>query len=308
MEETSKYGRILALYDKLCQGKVVRTEEECDRYGITDRTFYRYIDELRTYLSNCEIHGSGHKEIVNIQNGYVMVSEDEKGLGYEEVFIIIKILLGSKGLIKEEMNALIEKLLYLCIGKIGYKELKNLIGNEILNYNGPSHGKKMQERIRTIVEAINQHYLLEICYSRLKAPNDVKRVVKPIGILFSEYYFYMLAYIKWNEESDGEQSPTIYRIDRIISANILKKHFCMDNSWKFDEYQFRKQTPFMFGGEIRNLRFWYSGPSLEAIQDRIPTAKILERKDGRYLLVAQVLGNGAEMWLRGQGEYVELLY
>lgn len=205
------------------------------------------------------------------------------------------------------MKDLLDKLLWLSEGKEEYNELKKLVANEMLNYHGPMHGKELRKKIRTIAEAVNHHYLLKICYSRLKVPNEVERVVKPIGILFSEYYFYLLAYIKCEEENNKKQSPTIYRIDRIISAGIQKEHFRVDNSWKFDEYQFREQIPFMFGGEIKNLKFWYSGPSLESIQDKIPTVKIIENKDGRYLLSAQVIGDGAEMWLRSQGKYIELL-
>lgn len=181
----------------------------------------------------------------------------------------MKMLLGSRGLAKEEMNSLLKKFLRYCEGQEEYKEVKALVANEMLNYRGPSHGKELQ--------------------------------------VFSEYYFYMLAFIKRDAGSNKELSPTIYRIDRITRARILEEHFRMSNSWKFDESQFREQTPFMFGSELKNLKFWYSGPSLEAIQDKIPTVKILDNEDGRYLLSAQVLGDGAEMWLRSQGKYVSVI-
>lgn len=309
MKEIQSYERILDLYVRLRSGKTIYTAEELERYKISERTWRRDIGALRSHFSNCAAEGKGDIELVNDsqKHGYYLEYKGRRLLSYKDIFVIMKILLGSKGLAKEEMVALLEKLLWLCEGQEEYKELEDLVSNEKLNYRGPNHGKELQEKIWTIAEAVHQRYLLEICYSRLKAPNEVKRIVKPIGILFSEHYFYLIAYIKWEEEREKEQSPTIYRIDRISSATIQDEHFRMDNSWKFDEYLYREKTPLMFGGEIKNLKFWYSGPSLEAIQDKIPTVKILENRDGRYLLSAQVLGEGAEMWLRGQGEYVELL-
>ena len=46
---------------------------------------------------------------------------------------------------------------------------------------------------------------------------------------------------------------------------------------------------------------------MEAILDRLPTAKILERNENGYLVSAEVFGVGIEMWLRSQGEMVEVV-
>ena len=43
---------------------------------------------------------------------------------------------------------------------------------------------------------------------------------------------------------------------------------------------------------------------MEAILDRLPTAKILEEEDGVYTLSAEVFGKGIDMWLRSQGDSV----
>ena len=37
---------------------------------------------------------------------------------------------------------------------------------------------------------------MEIEYERMKAPNLVKRTIEPVGILFSEYYFYLAAFLR----------------------------------------------------------------------------------------------------------------
>lgn len=71
------------------------------------------------------------------------------------------------------------------------------------------------------------------------------RLIQPVGIMFSEYYFYLCAYISVSEEMPDVPKrpfPTIYRIDRIAEFEIL----------------------------------------------------------------AEVYGSGVDMWLRGQGDLVEM--
>ena len=46
------------------------------------------------------------------------------------------------------------------------------------------------------------------------------RTIEPVGILFSEYYFYLAAFIEGIDkdkhfQNPQDNSPTIYRIDRI---------------------------------------------------------------------------------------------
>ncbi len=41
--------------------------------------------------------------------------------------------------------------------------------------------------------------------------------------------------------------------------------------------------------------------------DRLPTAQIVGEENGVYTISAEVFGKGIEMWLRGQGDAVEVL-
>lgn len=40
---------------------------------------------------------------------------------------------------------------------------------------------------------------------------------------------------------------------------------------------------------------------------KLPTAKIIERKEGAYILEAEVYGDGVRMWLLSQGSWVRAL-
>ena len=127
--------------------------------------------------------------------------------------------------------------------------------------------------------------------------------------MFSEYYFYLAAFIhdKSLKEELGlldKSTPTIYRLDRILSLETLDEHFHIPDRDRFQDGEFRKRIQFMTGGPLRRVRFQYSGLSIEAVLDRLPTAQILQEQDGTYTVQAEVYGNGIDMWLRSQGEAV----
>ena len=60
----------------------------------------------------------------------------------------------------------------------------------------------------------------------------------------------------------------------------------------------------MYGGKLERIRFKYIGPSIEAVLDRLPTAKIISQDDEGWFVEAEVFGKGIEMWLRSQGNYI----
>ena len=63
----------------------------------------------------------------------------------------------------------------------------------------------------------------------------------------------------------------------------------------------------MYGGKLQKVKFRYSGLDIDAVLDRLPTAKILDEEDGVYTVSAEVFGKGIDMWLRSQGDNVQLL-
>ena len=61
----------------------------------------------------------------------------------------------------------------------------------------------------------------------------------------------------------------------------------------------------MYGGKLQKVKFKYTGPDVDAILDRLPTAEILDEENGAYTISAEVFGSGINMWLRSQGSYVK---
>ena len=73
------------------------------------------------------------------------------------------------------------------------------------------------------------------------------------------------------------------------------------------EGEFRKRVQFMYPGRLQNIRIRYTGASVDAILDRLPTAKVLSQDHGAAIIEAEVYGNGIVMWLLSQGDRVEVL-
>lgn len=114
------------------------------------------------------------------------------------------------------------------------------------------------------------------------------------------------------EENDGKYThkydyPAIFRIDRIADYRLLDQTFALPYASRFQEGEFRKRVQFMYPGRLQNIRFRYTGTSVDAILDRLPTAKILSQEESGVILEAEVYGNGIVMWLLSQGERVDVL-
>ena len=88
---------------------------------------------------------------------------------------------------------------------------------------------------------------------------------------------------------------------------MLEKHFHIPYNERFEEGEFRKRIQFMYGGKLQRVTFKYSGLNVEAVLDRLPTAKILSYENGIYTISAEVFGKEIDMWLRSQGDVVEIV-
>ena len=75
----------------------------------------------------------------------------------------------------------------------------------------------------------------------------------------------------------------------------------------FDEGLLRKRSLFMWPGKLRTIRFEFSGPSVQAVLDKLPTAKIVERNGRTYTIEADVYGDGIKMWILSQGDWVKVV-
>lgn len=318
MEQTDKIERVLGLYTKLINGSVINKAEEANNYNVNERSIQRDIDDIRNYM-----------DIKGAEDGIInSVVYDRKAKGYRleqiyklkftnpEILAICKILLDSRAFTKKEMDAMLRKLIESCVPAENQKLVKELIRNEEFHYIEPRHGSVFVDKMWDIGQAIHNNQYIEIKYQGVLGSTVKTRKLKPLAVMFSEMYFYLAAFIDDDKVRENfnvlnDSFPTIYRIDRIQGLKVLDEKFHIPYTDRFEEGEFRKRIQFMYGGKLRKVKFKYLGYSVEAVLDKLPTARILSEEldeDGKrtiYTISAEVFGEGIDMWLRSQGDLIE---
>lgn len=305
----AKSERLLQIYAKLVNGEILKKKELAQHFHVTERSIQRDIEALRCFLAEKELF----QNIVYDKSvqGYRLTSSTSGSLENSEILAVCKILLESRSMCRDEMFPILDKLVECCVPAQNRKVVQELLSNEKYLYIEPHHGKHLLNGLWELGEAIQQHLVTEITYEKLKGKEIVQRIVEPVGLMFSEYYFYLVAFIrdidrKTEFENPDDLFPTIYRIDRIKSCRVLKEHFSVPYKDRFQEGEFRKRVQFMYGGKLQKIRFKYTGPSIEAVLDRLPTAEIEKQTEDGWIVRAEVFGKGIDMWIRSQGNYIQL--
>ena len=127
---------------------------------------------------------------------------------------------------------------------------------------------------------------------------EVVRKLKPSAVMFSEYYFYLIAYDLEREAKKAKY----FRIDRIRSIIEHREKLTNDRSNDFDEGDLREKNQFMFPGDVVKITFEFSGLSLQSVLDRLPTARVMDKKGDKSIVTAEVnYGRGLIMYLLSQG-------
>lgn len=312
--DNGKIHRILGIYTKLRNGYLVNKTQEAQNYGVNERTIQRDIDDIRNFMElDVENTGIINSIVYNRKDkGYRLEQIYQLKLTNSEVLAICKILLDSRALRKDEMSDILNKLISCCVPENNQKLVKELIINEQFHYVEPRHKTKFLDTMWKVGQAIRNCQYIEIDYMRIKDKAVVKRKLKPVAIMFSEYYFYLTAFIddkelQKNFDVINDSFPTIYRFDRIKNLHVSDKKFHIPYSNRFEEGEFRKRVQFMYGGKLQKIKFKYFGNDIDSVLDRLPMAEILHEEHGVYTIRAEVFGKGIDMWVRSQGEMVELL-
>lgn len=292
--------RILSMYERLRNGGTLIKKEEAARFRISEKSIQRDIDSIRNFL---ELEKSNeYVDYDRSKKAYVLETKTPSWLRNEEIFAVLKVLIESRAFPKSEMDSLIDKLTHLA-KKGDQTIIKQMMANEKYLYVELAHKKELLDKLWQLSLAIQSKKIINMHYKREFDEQASERNVKPVGIIFSEYYFYLIAY-PIGKDFDY---PTIYRIDRIEQFEQTSISFKVPYHERFQEGEFRKRVQFMYTGELINVRFKFTGPSPQAVLDRLPTAKVVEKLDDGLIFEAEVFGKGIKMWLLSQGEFVEVI-
>ncbi|MCC8135669.1 MAG: WYL domain-containing protein [Ruminococcus sp.] len=300
--ENNKNDRMLEIFMRSLRGEAISIKSLAKEYNVSTKSISRDISSIQSFLAE-------HRELM--QNAELIYSHKDKSYRFsndeflknKELFAIVKILLGSRALNKDEILTLIYKLKRFTTVADNEK-LDNLIRKEVYHYHEvKSDCKSVIDNMWKLIQAIENKKVLTITYYKMNR-DEVKRRIKPASIMFSEYYFYLIAYMA----DDEEYNPKYFRIDRIAAITENRDQFKLDKKYDFDEGDLREKNQFMFPGENVKIRFEFSGLSLQAILDRLPTAKVVEKNGSISIVEAEVnYGRGIIMYLLSQGSWVKVL-
>lgn len=299
--KNEKSFRLINMYERLNKGEILYKKELANFFCVSEKTLLRDISDLRTYYA--DINDSSKSVIIYNKkiNGYYLVTDEAKKMTNQEILAICKILLESRAFNKKEINTLINKLLLQSSPK-NNEDIKEIIRKELFYYVPLKHNKDLFSSLWNLTLFINKKEIVRISYAR-KDGVEKKHEIKPVALMFSEFYFYLIAFMK----DETKKDPTVFRVDRITSMVSTSQHFITPYSKEFNDGEFRKRVQFMFTGELKKVKFEFSGVSVESILDKLPTAEIVDKKNGIYTITAESYGDGIFMWLRAQGDIVKII-
>lgn len=282
------------------KGEALSVKNLSERYNISSRSVTRSIGEIKNFLAeHRELVGNAELEYSSVTHAYQL--RMDSFLTNRELLGVAKVLLGSRAFDSENLVGILAKLKDHT-NPSDREKLDNLMRKEIYHYS-PVHTDTddLLDVLWKISDYIEQKRYISISYYKMDRTRSSYKL-KPMSIMFSEYYFYLIAY-----KDDGDDTPYYFRLDRIVEMTAHREFFNVERDQLVDEGLIRFHSQYMFAGKSRRITFSFSGPSLQAILDRIPTAKIMERRDGKYILEAEIFGMGIKMFLLSQGSWVEVL-
>lgn len=296
-----KKNRVLDIFYRAMKGENLSVGKIADEYGVSTKSISRDMNEIKNFLSdNRDIVGNTELKYSSSSKSYYL--EFENFLLSKELLAIMKIMVGCRAFSKMEILKLSAKLKNF----ISYHDkemLEQLLSKEMYHYNEVNHDcKSVIDTLWQLTRCIHEKIEISVAYYKMDR-RLVERRLKPAAIMFSDYYFYLIAY-----HSDKEDwKPLYYRVDRIVNIVEHRNRFTIDKAHDFDEGELRNKIQFMFTGELRKIKFEYTGPSVQAILDKIPTAKVIDMKGNAKVIEAETYGTGINMFLLSQGNMVKVL-
>ncbi|MBQ3084788.1 MAG: WYL domain-containing transcriptional regulator [Clostridia bacterium] len=298
----TKQQRVLEIFFRGMRGEDISVRALANEYGVSTKSITRSINELKAFLADHKELVGDTKLIYSYADRCYRLYMDEL-LNSKELFAITEVLIGARAFSREELLVLVNKFKHFTIGDDKQK-LTELIRKELYHYSEVKHDcESVQDRLWQLINCITEKKTITVEYYRMDR-KWITRKLYPLSVLFNDYYFYLIAFC-----IDGaSDEPRYFRIDRIKEITVHRKNASAVAMADFDEGLLRKRSLFMWPGTLRTVRFEFNGPSVQAVLDKLPTAKILKRMDGgKYLIEAETYGDGIKMWLLGQGAWVKVV-
>lgn len=299
--ENTRRDRVLEIFFRGLRGEDLSVQKLADEYEVSTKSITRSLNDLKAFLAD---HRElvGHTELQYSHRDKCYRLYMDEFLSSKELFAIVEVLIGARAFSKDELLTLVDKLRRFTTLEDRPK-LNELIRRELYHYSEVKHDcESVQAVLWKLVNCITEKREISIEYYR----SDRKWVthrIRPASVMFSDYYFYLIAF---NTEGTLDK-PLYFRVDRIKYITEHRKKFTNMEAPEFDEGLLRQRSLFMWPGKLRTIRFEFTGSAIQAILDKLPTARVIERNGRTYTVEADVYGDGIKMWLLSQGRRVKVI-
>ncbi len=294
-----KVSRILRLFHSLIQGQKLNKADFAKSNNISERSVDRDIEDIRYYLS--EIHSNAEVLFNKSENAYYLSDWSNYKFSSIEVITILKVLIGSKVMRKDEMQGIMRSV-RMMLDPTARREAVNSVYAEVDNYISPTHGKAILKMLEDLNRVISKRLKIELHYIKGNGEQVTKRVL-PLIFIFSDFYFYLIAFI----DGAGYKYPAFFRVDRIESFNVTDEQYSEELYKIYNAGKMRNCLQFMYAGELLNVKVRCKKQAEEAFKDRLPNNWLI-KDEGEYKVYgARVFGEGFVKWALSQGCNMEIL-
>ncbi len=294
-----KQDRVLEIFFRGLHGEDISVKQLAAEYGISTKSISRDINDLKAFLADHrELVGNAELEYSNRDKCYRLYMEEF--LTDKELFALVEVLIGARAFSKQELLVLVEKMRRFTTPE-NRSRLNELIRKEMYRYPEVMHDcESVQEVLWQLIGCITDKREITIEYYRMDRKWVTHRL-RPASVMFTDYYFYLIAF-----DTDNLERPIYFRVDRIKHITCHRKSVTNAPSAEFDEGLLRQRSLFMMPGKLQTIRFEFYGTAIQAVLDKLPTARVIERNRGVYTVEAEVYGDGIKMWLLSQGKRIKV--
>lgn len=299
--ENTKQERLLEIFFRALRGEGLSVQRLADEYEVSTKSIGRDISDLKAFLTeHRELVGNTELKYSNQDKIYHLYMDEF--LTNAELFALTEVMIGARAFSKEDLLTLTNKLKVFTTAT-DRPILNDLIRKELYHYTEIKHDcDSVQQVLWKLAACITEKKEITIEYYRADRARKTRRI-RPASVMFTDNFFYLIAF---NTEGTPDK-PLYFRIDRIKYITEHRKKFTIEDAPDFDEGLLRQRSLFMWPGKLRTIQFEFTGSAIQAVLDKLPTAKIIERNSRTYTVEADVYGDGIKMWLLSQGRRIKVI-
>ncbi|WP_204121698.1 MULTISPECIES: helix-turn-helix transcriptional regulator [Levilactobacillus] len=289
---------------KLLAGEKITTDTNGkETYQVSERSLERDTKLIRETLAD---NDSAYQLQ---QKGKTYWLAKDGALSAEEILALLKIVIGTRSLTREELLRVKDNLLDL-VADTERGAIQKLISNSLVHYTPLfSNGdKEILPLLKDFANWVSHKTPIKFHY-RSSVPDAQGRALSkpgsgvPLSIYFADFYFYVVMYIPEINKS------LVYRLDRFQDARTTRAVVKVPGDKKIDEGALRNKTYLLSGGTDIPYEFRYWGYPQTAL-DKLPNSRITEwnREDGSVTIKGDHLASqGALLWVLSQGAQIQVV-